>query len=132
MDPLLARKAAIVGSPMLRFPNQTDVETINSDGRFRLDVLARRVPDLTSPPIESKLPTWARHILNRLQVSATRFSYLNGFFVGGRKVARKAVHTNDPDGKRGGCCQAPCRGEGGGRSYRGSGRGHGGVPTTTE
>jgi len=60
-----------------------------------------------SPPMESKLSTWTRDILNGLQggPSAVRFSCLGGLLVGledleKQKAARKAGHVTNPDGKR--------------------------------
>ena len=60
-----------------------------------------------SLPMESKLSTWTRDILNGLQggPSATRFSCLGGLLIGledleRAKAARKAGHTTDPDGKQ--------------------------------
>jgi len=130
--------AAIVGSPVFRFLDQVDVETINGDRRLEMLLKAFRhavhykvhallgKPDPSNPsastpssssqgilssvfslPIESKLSTWTRDILNGLQggPSAARFSCLGGLLAGledleRQKAARKAGHTTDPDGKR--------------------------------
>jgi len=126
--------AAIVGSSTFRFPDQTDAETINGRLEMLLKAFRHAVhykvhallgkPDPANPstsssnsqgilssiftlPIESKLSTWARDILNGLQggPSVVRFACLGGLLAGledleRQKAARNAGHVIGTDGKR--------------------------------
>ena len=128
--------AAIVGSSIFRFPDLTDVEVINGRLDVLLKAFRHAVhykvhtllgkPDPSNPsastsssssrgilspvfslPIESRLSTWTRDILDGLQggPSAVRFVCLGGLLVGledleRQKAARKTGYVTDPDGKR--------------------------------
>ena len=127
--------AAIVGSSMFQFPDETNVETIN--GRLEMTLKAFRnsvhhkvyalvgkpVPanpsapisssssqgilsSVFSLPLESKLSTWVRDILNGLQGGppVARFACLGGLLVGLEDIERqravqKAGHVTGTDGK---------------------------------
>ena len=126
--------AAIVGSSVFGFTDQTDVETIDGRLEMLLKAFRRAVhykvhallgkPDPANPsasssssssqgllsavfslPMESKLSTWTREVLNGLQggPSVVRFTCLGGLLLGledldRRKAARKAGHVIDTDG----------------------------------
>jgi len=128
--------AAIVGSSMFRFPDQTDAETINGRLETLLKAFRHAVhykvhallgkPDPANPsastsssnshgilssvfslPIESKLSTWTRDVLDGLEGGppAARFACLGGLLTGledleRQKAARKAGYVTDTDGKR--------------------------------
>jgi hypothetical protein len=127
--------AAIVGSSAFRFTDQMDVGTINGRSEALLKAFRHAVhykfhallgkPDPASPstsnsspssqgllasvfslPMESRLSTWARDVLNGLQggPSVVRFACLGGLLVGledleRQKAAREAGHVTDADGK---------------------------------
>ena len=88
---------ALLGKPD---PSNPSASTLSSSSQGILS-------SVFSLPIESKLSTWTRDILNGLQggPSATRFSCLGGLLIGledleREKAARKAGHTTDPEGKQ--------------------------------
>ena len=127
--------AAIVGSSAFQFTDQTDAETISGRLEMLLKAFRHAVhykvhallgkPDPANPttsnsgsnsqsllssvfslPVESKLSTWTRDILNGLQggPSVVRFACLGGLLVGledleRQKAARKAGRVTDTDGK---------------------------------
>ncbi|KAF9649000.1 hypothetical protein BDM02DRAFT_3095428 [Thelephora ganbajun] len=112
--------AAIVGSSMFRFPDQTNVEIINGRLGMLLKAFRHAVhykvhalmgkPDPANPSAstsESKLSIWTRDILNGLEggQSLVRFACLGGLLMGledleRQKAARKAGNMADTDEKR--------------------------------